>query len=287
MQHIVAIYLQIVYFIYVREVFMEVKYHYQDITVYLFCKINELIYKNVIGSILYYKKRYMNYAQDINRTIDMVLKKQIILTERKKQKIAFLEILNNEINITKGAKALNINVQAVYKLKKYGFSAKDSIIILYFLADCNIQDRKISKKRINEILNELKSYNYTKDYAHLFCYYYLECDTITHIINLSKSMLTYNIHSVANYYCMKLTPEDLEDILQNINMKIIEMINEKKILLNGSSQIKSYIYKSVKKQIYDSLKEIKMYANQAHFEDEIGENRTLMDIIPNEYDRWR
>ncbi len=283
----VAICLQIVYIHIYGEVVMEVKYYYQTATVYHFCKISKLIYKNVVRSILYYTKKYPKHAQSLKETIDMVIQKQLILTERKIKKETFLDILNNKVNITKSAKKLNINIQAIYKLKKYGFSSKESMIILYFLADIHIKERKISIKRIQQILQELQNHNYTKDYAYLFCYYYLGYDTKINIIELASSMWRYSIYSVANYYCVKITPEDLDDIIQNINIKILGMITERKILLNDSPKIKNYIYKSGKKPIYDAIKERKIYTHQAHLEDQIGENRILMDVIPSSYDRWR
>ncbi len=167
---------------------MEVKYNYQNTTLYQFCKINGFIYKNIIASILYYTKRYQKYSQNKNEAIDMVIGRQTILAERRIKKNAFLAILNDRFNITKIAKVLHINIQAIYKLKKYGFSLRQSMIILYFLADYDIEDRRISIKRIRHILEELKIQNYTKEYAYLFCYYYLGYDTQTHIVTLSSPM---------------------------------------------------------------------------------------------------
>lgn len=256
---------------------MKVKYIHESLTVYKYCKQNCLKYNDVIRSILYYINK--GNISNLNDVINKVLDKYMILKERKLISKTFLDVLNDNINVLYVCKVLNINRNAIYKVHDFGFSIRDSIIIIYFLSDLSKKEKSISIKRINQIKQEIEFQSYTNDISYLVCYYYLGYNTSDKIFSLINKMLKNLIYKSANNFGIKRIYNYIDDIMSDLFIKILQMLINKKILLSFSFQIKRYIYITTKFFIYEEMNKIRITEQERHLEDEIGEGIILMDVI--------
>ncbi|MCM1053499.1 MAG: hypothetical protein NC483_05960 [Ruminococcus sp.] len=223
-------------------------------TVWKYCKINNLNYDCVRYSIKYFNDK--DDTKNLNDIIEMVITKFLRLYENKRI-IKFIENLeeSNNYNFLAISKELNIEYQAMYRVYKEGFTKKSAFYIVWFLHDILTKNGKISisKKRIKEF----KEIYYNKNF-----------DDDTNLLDVFV-MVKLGSSEALNYLVSKRSPNILSIIKRNVfnkdyyksyfdDIKNEVLLNElklyKNIYLNNIPQIIRYLNIHAKYRVIDYLK---------------------------------
>lgn len=254
-----------------------IKYYFYVFSLYSYCKWVGIEYRNVVSSIyqLLHSEKYRNWSlQDIiYYTVQKKLKKKSI----RKIQNTFFNLMEEQFTINEVVEILNVSEYAIGKVRKYGFSTKKAILLLYFCGDKFVNHKKdISKEKMLEIKRRIQNKNYGNDLATLFCFYYLGIDVEKELTDwiAKRFIITIYKHSF-----IKSITDDVPDILQEVNLILWELIKKNKICLNNSNQIATYMYKSVIFKIKFLLYKLQQERNQNHLEDSIYDNKCLGDFV--------
>lgn len=261
-------------------------YFFEETTLYKACKNYLCInYDNVTKSIRYYLKKHSNEYSLTNMTelIFFLVNKYKILKIRRQQKKIISDIINNlKVNIRYASKVLKINYKKIYQLKKYQYSIREALLIIYFMGDIEKEIKSITTKRLKQISNT--SYlEKTNKVNELLCIYYLTKDSLIYerIFNLYYDKFKRLIYKVSRMFYLKLQVFDVEDIMVDLKIKLIEVLKDSRIVGNNAKQIDSYVSKTMFGVTYKKIFEMKMLSKEIHLEDKIYDDLTYLDIIPS------
>lgn len=254
------------------------KYFYNSITVHMYCKMEGFNYSSVTRSIRYRILKYQKKNYDLAYIIDEVIN---IYTLKKKRKIVRSIILNENypINISKTCEKLQIYRNAIYKVMKYNFNAREAIIIIYFLHDIEKQQISISKKNIKNILHELNNKTYSPELKNLFCYKYLGYDTIYDIYNELQNTFIKMVKRKTRLYFNYINNDIIQEMTNDFYIFLTNLLNDAKIISNINYQLKWASIKYSYAFVYSTLNEEKKNQNIYHLEHKLKDDYTLMDTI--------
>lgn len=260
------------------------KYFYNSITVYKFCKIEFLNYKNVTRSIRYFVKKYENDEKSLSYIIEKVINKYIDLRNKKQEYNAVIETINNKINISKLCKELSISIKSAYNVIANGFSKKNSIIMIYFLYDKCFKNKSISINTIKNIQAEIYTKKYTYDLRHLFCYYFMDIE----IDSMINSIYFYCEHiyekaykKAAHELGIKIKEYNIFDFKNEMFLTLKYMLLNFKIIKDSEELLERKIYSVSLSKAFSYVKSIKDNFYLKSLDDDIFKNKTLYDLIPS------
>ncbi len=264
----------------------KVIYFYNSWSLYKTCKnILNINYKNITHSIRYYLKVHSNkYSLDnLNELICFLVDKYKMLNLRKQQKSIISALINNsKLNMRYVAKLLRINYKRIYELKKYNYSINEAILIIYFIGDITKEFKSITKQKLNQI-SSTSYLEKTNNINELLCFYYIKRDNFIceKIFNIHYNRFKNLIYKAARSFLLKLQNFDVEDIMIDIQIKLLEKLNNNQIVASHSNQISYFFYKTAFGVIYRKIYEMKKISGEIHLEDKVYDDVTYLDIIPS------
>ena len=256
-----------------------VKYYFQGVTVYFYCKIHQLSYKRCKNLILYYRKKYPQ--KDLNLIISMVIEIQF-----KKKKINDIKLLFHEIDQSKNfsllqsTKILNISYFAVYKLMKLGFDKKTALYIIWFIGDKKTKSNKlsISNKQASKFLSFNNQVFCNKEINFMFNLALLKTgrNTLNSLIEIRTKDIKRIIIKQLDRFGLNIK-ENLDDLVQEIS--IFETGVYSRLILNNIPQNYKYLNIVSKFKVIELIKDILKNPPTIHLEDKINDDQTYYDII--------
>ena len=267
-----------------------VKYFYLGKSVYEFCKLNNLVYANVVHSIIYYRKKYESdiyFDMSMEKIVDMVMKKQI---KKQKQKniVRVIKIVDDDItkyNVFNTCKILGIDYNSVYRLKKLSISIREAILMILYFHDKNSADGSlsISKQRVDFVLQHKTDFNNGNlTLVEFVGYYRLYHDM--EIVNLFMCKREKIIRKMIVSKMMKLGfsnnyyfNDSLVSSLIELQWKLLD-----KTYLNKELQIINYYNLYLSGRLYDLLKK-ETQNGILRLDKENANEKSLLDMVPNDY----
>lgn len=261
-------------------------YFYNSISLYKACKNDlNIDYNNVTYSIRYYLKTYPNIydSNNMDELISFLVNKYIMLNFRKKKKSIISDLITGvKVNIKYVSELLKINYKRIYELKKYNYSINEAILIIYFIGDINTEFKSIAKQKVEQILSA--SYlEKTNNINELICFYYIKKNNsiCEKIFNIYYNRFKNLIYKISRLFFIKLQSVDIEDIMIDIQIKLLEKLNNNQIVANHPNQINCFMYKTSFGIIYRKIYEMKKISKEIHLDDKIYDDLTYLDIIPS------
>ncbi len=261
-------------------------YFYNSLSLYKTCKnILNINYKNITHSIRYYLKFHSNIydLNNLDELISFLVDKYIMLDFRKtKKRIISDLIMNAKVNIKYVSELLKINYKRIYELKKYNYSLNEAMLIIYFIGDINTEFKSITKQKIEQISSTLYLEK-TNNLNELLCFYYMKRDNsiCEKIFNIHYNRFKNLIYKISRLFFIKLQSADVEDIMVDIQIKLLEKLNNNQIVSNNPNQINYFLHKTAFGIIYRIIYEMKKTSREIHLEDNIYDDLTYLDIIPS------
>lgn len=259
-------------------------YFYNSLSLYKNCKkILNINYNNITHSIRYYLKVHSNRydLNNLDELISFLVNKYIMLNFRKKKKSIISDLITGvKVNIKYVSELLKINYKRIYQLKKYNYSINEAILIIYFIGDINTEFKSINKQKIEQILSA--SYlEKTNNINELLCFYYIKKDNsiCEKIFNIYYNRFKNLIYKISRLFFIKLQSVDVEDIMIDIQIKLLEKLNNNQIVANHPNQISYFLHKTTFGIIYRAICEIKKTSREIHLEDKIYDDLTYLDTI--------
>ena len=257
------------------------KYFYEKTTVYFFCKQKGIPYSYVCRSIYYYLHK--DDCFDLDKIIELVIDRYLKLKEIKRVKKAFLYMeKENKLNISYITRELNFNYMALMKIKRFNFTDKQAIKILWFLADKNDSKGRLSitLKRLKKIKTLLESDNFLEnDLLYLVCFikigykkYYDD------FLKVRENYLTKLIYKYLRIF--NVSNDFFYDLYQDLVIKQIKIFSN--CYSRNVLQIVRYFDLCLKGYLIGRLKEIKKDSCLSLFANKF-ENVRYIDVISNEY----
>ena len=261
---------------------MKKKYFYDNITVYKYCKVNELPYSNITYSFRYYMKKEI-YSLD--KIIEKIISKYLVKRERIKiiRFVNNLEI-SNKYNFSLISRYLNLDYFAMWKLCKLGFSKKEAFYIVWFLSDkTNKKEKKtISLHKLKDFLSIINNNQINEQTPFMYLITLFKMGNI----EASNYLLLQRLHILEiivkkNMRLRQIKMEYFDDFKQEVIMN--EMMLYSKIVLNVDLQIYKYLNIYAKYKVINLVKSGTIYQNLIHLEDEKYDGKTYLDFIDNNF----
>ncbi len=263
-----------------------IKYFYKNMTIYQFCKKNNLIYSNVRFSIDYYLK--IDRDKELDDIIEMVITKYLKLNKDKKI-INFINKIDktNDYNFLAISKELNIEYCAMYRIFRRGFSKKEAFYIVWFLNDVITKKGRISisKKRIEEFEKLYYNKNYNEDtniLDALVMVKFGDMEAVNFLLNKRIPSILKIIKK--NIFNKDYYKANVEDIKNEIWLKEVSLY--KKICLNNIPQITKYLNIHARYTIIDYLKNNNNNLSCISLDKNIYDDKDGYDFIYNYDNYW-
>ena len=255
-----------------------VKYYFYVFTLYNYCKWAKISYSNIKWSIKYYLKKHNN-KYNMDNVIPFVVLKYLRLRERRIKKCVFLNVLNHQIDLKEVSMKLELSVSSINQVRRYGFSLQQAILIVHFLSDKIINDKKsISKNRTIELKNAINTNLFPSELHFLFCCYYLNYEMLDKIFDC----INYKYQFVLSKLALEMdvdVKEQLNDLYQEIDFMVWNLIKNKKIVMDNSNQIWKFIYKSTIHKVKRRMYQLSLEQRVKHLEDKYFEDKEFIDCI--------
>ena len=261
-------------------------YFYNSLSLYKTCKnILNINYKNITHSIRYYLKVHSNRydLNNLDELISFLVNKYIMLNFRKQQKSIIADLITGvKVNIKYVSELLKINYKRIYELKKYNYSINEAVLIIYFIGDINNEFKSITKQKLEQI-SSVSYLEKSNSINELVCFYYMKRDNYIceKIFNINYNKFKNLIYKISRLFFIKLNSFDVEDIMVDIQIKLLEKLNNNQIVSNHPNQINYFLYKTAFGIIYRIVYEMKKTSKEIHLEDKIYDDLTYLDTIPS------
>lgn len=264
---------------------MQKKYFWDNITVYKFCKLNELNYAGITLSFRYYIQR----SED---TLDLIIERVIDRYIKRKERNRVIQFIRQlevtgKYNFNLISRFLNLDYFSMYRLHKSGFSKKDAFYIVWFLSDkINKKGAKtISLKKKKEFLTIYANPVFSKDVPFMFLialYKMGNSNVAADLLKQRNSTLVGIVRKEMRF--KKIDQKDFEDFKQSILLNELSLYS--KIVLNNDLQIFKYLNICAKYTVYKLANIKKQEQNMLRLDDDKYDGRSYMDFIDND-SLWR
>jgi hypothetical protein len=224
-----------------------VKYFYNNISLYCFCTHENLPYQNVASSLRYILKKN-NYLIDFDKAIDQAIKTHIRIKDNRIIIDLIKELKQNipitKCNIKSVCKDLHLSSKNISYITKKGYDHRTAIIVLYYYSDKlnNKNEKIISTKLFNKIIFSYKSYKNNINEMDLKIAILLYCANIDISRNeifelLNDGFILKKARKIARNY--NINNQYIVDIISDINLALLNMIDL--LLPYEKEQIYKYI----------------------------------------------
>ena len=253
----------------------KIKFYYSNQTLYYFCKNNQLNYRNVVRSLLYYQNKNSDYSIDF--LIKKVIEKYLKIKENKRI-IFFIHNLEKtqKWNFNLISRSLNIEYSSLYRVYHRGFTKREAFYIVWFLYDSVSVNHKIkvSNSKLKEFISIYQSKNYTSNMPFLFLLVLYKIDKrkiLDVLLQKREKQLTRFLQSLLS------NSSEIEDLKQDILLHELTLYD--KLALNHVGQIMRYLNLHAKNLAFRLAKK----EMSLHLEDNINHYQNYLDVLDNHY----
>lgn len=224
---------------------------YHDTTLSKYCHDNNIIYNKIARRCRHYVKVGNDFSSINDEIIDVFIQSYFFKEEtiNLKRKLSCLEKDLTETELKSLCKELNLNYKKLNNIKQNNLNIKQYVIISYFSSDKTQNGRYMSKKRLNELEN-----NINLDINDLIGLYKAgKNEYLNTLLDIERSYLRGFIFQTIKEYNFIIAKNDYNDLYQQAELLLIKFINQ--VVYSEPGRIINYLKKCIKKQMISYLKE--------------------------------